>query len=596
MKIFHTTQFASAALALMMTSTSLYAGPLVRMGAAQPMPQIDPVQLKCNPGETPKECGTRMLLGNRDKRQPRGKDGASSPPAEQALPRRAKPAKPAAQQAIPPRVQAKPAKPAAQPAARPRLEAKPAKPAKVPEFPMRKAKPAKPAAQPANPPRLQAKPAKPAAAPAARPRLEAKPGKPAAQPAARPRLEAKPAQPAKVPAFPPRLQAKPGQPLGTQEVPPRIEQGQRKGERPTRDLFRIPADTPQLLPDEGQQQARPRPRDRNFQQQAAQPRNDRAAQERLRRGEVRSVTSERGQRIEGEPQLGPRERRPRGTNVVREMGDRTILRQGDQVFVESNERPRMRRNATEIYAENLPNGRVRETVVRRDGTRVVTIRNDYGDVIRRSRFVGQREYVLGYVNENDYGRLEDWRDPGLDMPPLVLDIPRDDYILDAGQDYGADDYYTFLEQPPVEDVERLYSVDEVKRSARIRQKTRRIDLDTITFEFGSSAVPESQISRLEGVAEAIQRMLEKNPAETFLIEGHTDAVGSEYANLSLSDRRAEAVAEALSNVFEIPPENLSTQGYGEEFLKVQTDAPERENRRVSVRRITPLVAPVAANE
>ena len=91
-------------------------------------------------------------------------------------------------------------------------------------------------------------------------------------------------------------------------------------------------------------------------------------------------------------------------------------------------------------------------------------------------------------------------------------------------------------------------------------------------------------------------MLEKNPAETFLIEGHTDAVGSEYANLSLSDRRAEAVAEALSNVFEIPPENLSTQGYGEEFLKVQTDAPERENRRVSVRRITPLVAPVAANE
>ncbi len=155
----------------------------------------------------------------------------------------------------------------------------------------------------------------------------------------------------------------------------------------------------------------------------------------------------------------------------------------------------MRRNATEIYAENLPNGRVRETVVRRDGTRVVTIRNDNGDIIRRSRFVGQREYVLVYVDDNDYDRLEDWRDPGLDMPPLVLDIPREDYILDAGQDYGADDYYTFLEQPPVEDVERLYSVDEVKRSARIRQKTRRIDLDTITFEFGSAAVPESEISQ-----------------------------------------------------------------------------------------------------
>ena len=89
-------------------------------------------------------------------------------------------------------------------------------------------------------------------------------------------------------------------------------------------------------------------------------------------------------------------------------------------------------------------------------------------------------------------------------------------------------------------------------------------------------------------------MLEKNPAETFLIEGHTDAVGSEFANLALSDKRAEAVANALTNVFEIPPENLSTQGYGEEYLKVQSDGPERQNRRVAIRRITPLVAPVAS--
>ena len=71
-------------------------------------------------------------------------------------------------------------------------------------------------------------------------------------------------------------------------------------------------------------------------------------------------------------------------------------------------------------------------------------------------------------------------------------------------------------------------------------------------------------------------------------------VGSAEANLALSDRRAEAVAEALTNVFEIPPENLTTQGYGEEYLKVNTSGPERENRRVAIRRITPLVAPVAS--
>ncbi len=56
------------------------------------------------------------------------------------------------------------------------------------------------------------------------------------------------------------------------------------------------------------------------------------------------------------------------------------------------------------------------------------------------------------------------------------------------------------------------------------------------------------------------------------------------------------MAEALTNVFDIPPENLTTQGYGERYLKVNTQGPERENRRVAIRRITPLVAPaVSAN-
>ena len=59
----------------------------------------------------------------------------------------------------------------------------------------------------------------------------------------------------------------------------------------------------------------------------------------------------------------------------------------------------------------------------------------------------------------------------------------------------------------------------------------------------------------------------------FLIEGHTDAVGADEDNLSLSDRRAESVAVALTEQFQVPPENLVTQGYGEQYLKVQTDGP-----------------------
>ena len=73
------------------------------------------------------------------------------------------------------------------------------------------------------------------------------------------------------------------------------------------------------------------------------------------------------------------------------------------------------------------------------------------------------------------------------------------------------------------------------------------------------------------------------------MRGYTDAVGSEVDNLSLSDRRAQSVATVLSQNFQVPPENLTTQGYGEQSLKVNTQDASRENRRVTVRRITPLI-------
>ena len=89
--------------------------------------------------------------------------------------------------------------------------------------------------------------------------------------------------------------------------------------------------------------------------------------------------------------------------------------------------------------------------------------------------------------------------------------------------------------------------------------------------------------------EAIKQAIGRNPAEIFLVEGHTDAIGSDDDNLSLSDRRAETVAITLTQRFGVPAENLTTQGYGEQYLKVPTQAAERQNRRVTLRRITPLL-------
>ena len=121
-------------------------------------------------------------------------------------------------------------------------------------------------------------------------------------------------------------------------------------------------------------------------------------------------------------------------------------------------------------------------------------------------------------------------------------------------------------------------------------RMRRVDLNAINFAFASWEVDESQYPKLERLAYAMRRILKRNPDEMFLIEGHTDAVGSHIDNLSLSDRRAESVAIILSDTFRVPPENLTTQGYGEQYLKVLTEGPSRVNRRVAARRITPLLS------
>jgi outer membrane protein OmpA-like peptidoglycan-associated protein len=114
-------------------------------------------------------------------------------------------------------------------------------------------------------------------------------------------------------------------------------------------------------------------------------------------------------------------------------------------------------------------------------------------------------------------------------------------------------------------------------------------VDTVTFDLGSWRLSEDQIGALTGVAEAIRRALASGPNEIFLVEGHTDAVGPDIDNLTLSDRRAETVAAILSERFGVPAENLTTQGYGEKYLKIDTPGPERQNRRVAIRRITPLL-------
>lgn len=82
--------------------------------------------------------------------------------------------------------------------------------------------------------------------------------------------------------------------------------------------------------------------------------------------------------------------------------------------------------------------------------------------------------------------------------------------------------------------------------------------------------------------EKIAIFLKENPGSTVMIEGHTDNSGAASYNQKLSEKRAKAIAEVLTNTFEISATRVEAIGYGEErpFVENDTEAHREANRRV----------------
>ncbi len=295
----------------------------------------------------------------------------------------------------------------------------------------------------------------------------------------------------------------------------------------------------------------------------------------LQQGHVDQLRSNRIERREGNGRL-----------IIQEPGGRFIVREEGRAFIRHDETarfrawggaPRLERRGSEQYAY----------IGRPGGYQIITVTGPDGRLLRRvRRGPDGREVIL--IN-NNYRNAAIAGGFLLALAAPAILIPREQYIVDVSN-APPDMLYETLEAPPLVELERPYSLDEIRYNVNLRDRTRRLDLDAITFDTGSWQIMPEQYPRLEVIANVLRRILANNPNAIFLIEGHTDAIGNDVDNLSLSDRRAESVAVVLTETFQIPPENLVTQGYGEQFLKIPTDGPSRENRRVAVRNITRLLA------
>jgi len=102
----------------------------------------------------------------------------------------------------------------------------------------------------------------------------------------------------------------------------------------------------------------------------------------------------------------------------------------------------------------------------------------------------------------------------------------------------------------------------------------------IQFKYNSFELTESArdvLNRLGGALVSPQLS-----EYTFMLEGHTDAVGTSEFNQGLSEKRAKSVKNYLVSVFGIDPSRLEDVGRGESALLDEADPQNSANRRVQI--------------
>ena len=114
-------------------------------------------------------------------------------------------------------------------------------------------------------------------------------------------------------------------------------------------------------------------------------------------------------------------------------------------------------------------------------------------------------------------------------------------------------------------------------------RTGRADVYSIHFSFNSDQIREESEPTLDEIADVLRH----HPDWKLSIEGHTDSIAADAYNLTLSQRRAAAVKQALVSKKAVADGRLTTMGFGESRPKDTNDTLEgrARNRRVELVRL-----------
>ena len=102
----------------------------------------------------------------------------------------------------------------------------------------------------------------------------------------------------------------------------------------------------------------------------------------------------------------------------------------------------------------------------------------------------------------------------------------------------------------------------------------------IQFALNSAVIRPQSYATLGSIADALHHPILWN--YRFLIVGNTDTTGTRAANLVLSQKRADAIKEALVSLGKVDPARLDAVGLGQEALQVPSKPQDPINRRVQI--------------
>ena len=126
---------------------------------------------------------------------------------------------------------------------------------------------------------------------------------------------------------------------------------------------------------------------------------------------------------------------------------------------------------------------------------------------------------------------------------------------------------------------RSLSLSEREEIAQIASSKPKIDLE-IRFDYNSADISKDSTQAVQELGKALSQASLKG--QTFVVAGHTDAVGGDEYNQGLSERRADTIKRYLTDKYGINGSDLVTVGYGETKPKDASTPTDPANRRVQV--------------